>query len=57
MQALLAGPTGLSVRAATAVDSLSRTARQFSAVKRAIYSFDGSRRAFYEWLQREPPEG
>jgi hypothetical protein len=36
---------------------LDRTARQFPAVKRAIYSFNGSRRAFYEWLQREPPEG
>ena len=36
---------------------LDRTARQFVAVKRAIYSFNGSRRVFYEWLQREPPEG
>jgi sporulation and spore germination protein len=36
---------------------LDRTARQFSAVKRAVYSFNGSRRAFYEWLQREPPGG
>lgn len=36
---------------------LNRTAKQFPTVKRAIYSFDGSRRAFYEWLQREPPEG
>ncbi len=36
---------------------LDRTARQFPTVHRAIYSFDGSRRAFYEWLQREPPEG
>jgi Sporulation and spore germination len=36
---------------------LDRTARQFAGVKRAIYSFSGSRRAFYEWLQREPPAG
>jgi hypothetical protein len=36
---------------------LDRTARQFPAVKRAIYSFNGSRPAFYQWLQREPPEG
>ena len=36
---------------------LDRTARQFSSVKRAVYSFNGSQRAFYEWLQREPPEG
>jgi hypothetical protein len=34
---------------------LDRTARQFSAVKRAIYSFSGSRQAFCEWVQREPP--
>ena len=34
-----------------------RTAMQFPTVKRAIYSFNGSRQAFYEWLQREPPEG
>ena len=36
---------------------LDRTAGQFSAVKRAIYSFNGSRRAFYEWLQRAHPKG
>jgi hypothetical protein len=24
-------------------------------VRRAVYSFDGSVRAFYEWLQRSPP--
>jgi spore germination protein GerM len=36
---------------------LDRTARQFPAVKRAIYSFEGSRRAFYEWLQRPVPPG
>lgn len=34
---------------------LDRTARQFPGVKRAIYSFDGSSRTFYEWLQRGPP--
>lgn len=34
---------------------LDGTARQFATVERAVYSFDGSRRAFYEWLQREPP--
>lgn len=34
---------------------LDRTATQFHTVDRAVYSFDGSRRAFYEWLQREPP--
>lgn len=35
---------------------LDRTARQFPTVKRAVYSFDGSRHAFYAWLQREVPE-
>ena len=35
---------------------LDRTARQFPTVKRTIYSFNGSRHAFYEWLQREAPE-
>ncbi len=35
---------------------LDRTATQFRTVRRAVYSFDGSRRAFYEWLQRTAPE-
>ena len=34
---------------------LDRTALQFPTVRRAVYSFDGSARAFYEWLQRSPP--
>jgi hypothetical protein len=34
---------------------LDRTALQFQTVRRAVYSFDGSRRAFYEWLQRDVP--
>ena len=34
---------------------LDRTAKQFPAVTRAVYSFNGSRRAFYEWLQRDVP--
>lgn len=36
---------------------LERTATQFPTVDRTVYSFDGSRRAFYAWLQREAPEG
>jgi sporulation and spore germination protein len=36
---------------------LDRTVAQFPTLKRAVYSFDGSRQAFYEWLQREAPEG
>lgn len=35
---------------------LDRTAKQFRTVARTVYSFDGSPRAFYEWLQREPPQ-
>lgn len=34
---------------------LGRTARQFPTVRRAIYSFDGSVSAFYEWLQLSAP--
>ena len=34
---------------------LNRTARQFPTVKRAVYSFNGNRRSFYEWLQRSEP--
>ena len=34
---------------------LNRTARQFPSVTRAVYSFDGSVSAFYEWLQLDPP--
>jgi hypothetical protein len=34
---------------------LNRTAKQFPTVSRAVYSFDGNRRAFYEWLQLSPP--
>ena len=34
---------------------LDRTATQFPTVRRAIYSFNGSRTAFYEWLQLSSP--
>lgn len=34
---------------------LDRTARQFPSVRAAVYSFDGNRGRFYEWLQREAP--
>ena len=34
---------------------LDRTAKQFPTVKRTVYSFNGSRHAFYAWLQRETP--
>jgi hypothetical protein len=36
---------------------LDRTAKQFRTVTRTVYSFDGSRAAFYEWLQRAAPVG
>lgn len=35
---------------------LDRTARQFSTVKRTVYSFEGSRHACYEWLHGEARE-
>lgn len=34
---------------------LDRTAKQFRGVRAAVYSFEGSRAAFYEWLQRPVP--
>jgi hypothetical protein len=34
---------------------LNRTATQFPSVRRAVYSFNGSRRAFYQWLQLSAP--
>ena len=34
---------------------LDRTATQFASARRAVYSFDGSRRAFYDWLQLTAP--
>ena len=34
---------------------LNRTAKQFATVDRAVYSFEGSVNAFYNWLQMEPP--
>jgi len=38
-----------------ALAQLNTTARQFSSVRRAVYSFEGDRHAFYEWLQRGSP--
>ena len=35
--------------------ALDHTATQFASVKSAVYSFDGSVAAFYEWLQMVPP--
>jgi hypothetical protein len=34
---------------------LDRTVTQFPSVRRAVYSINGDPRAFYEWLQFEPP--
>ena len=34
---------------------LNHTAKQFDSVDRAVYSFEGSTNAFYNWLQMEPP--
>lgn len=35
---------------------LNKTATQFPSVRRAVYSINGDRRAFYQWLQLEMPE-
>jgi len=43
-----------SCGSALVLAQLDRTAKQFRAVRRTVYSFNGSRRAFYEWLQRSP---
>jgi hypothetical protein len=45
-----------SCGSAALLAQLDRTAKQFKAVKRTVYSFNGSNHAFYEWLQREAPE-
>ena len=37
--------------------SLDATATQFASVTSAVYSFNGSVAAFYEWLQLAPPTG
>lgn len=68
MAALLQGPTATEQRrgyggwfsartAGMLLAQLDRTATQFPTVRRAIYSFNGSRHAFYEWLQLSPPRG
>jgi spore germination protein GerM len=38
------------------LSQLDRTAQQFPAVDRTLYSFDGNVEAFYSWLQRVPPD-
>jgi spore germination protein GerM len=35
---------------------LDRTILQFPEIEEAVYSFEGDRDAFYEWLQRSAPE-
>lgn len=37
--------------------SLDTTAEQFASVNSAVYSFNGSVPAFYQWLQLAPPAG
>jgi hypothetical protein len=36
---------------------LDRTVTQFPTVRRGVYSLDGDRAAFYEWLGRSAPRG
>ncbi len=44
-----------SCGSATLLAQLDRTALQFPTVRRTVYSINGSRTAFYEWLQRSAP--
>ena len=44
-----------SCGSASLLAELDRTAKQFPSVDRAVYSFEGSKRAFYDWLQMELP--
>lgn len=46
-----------SCGSASLLAELKRTAKQFPTVERAVFSFEGSTTAFYNWLQREPPVG
>jgi hypothetical protein len=45
-----------SCGSASLLAQLDRTALQFEGADRVIYSFDGDRAAFYEWLQLSAPE-
>jgi hypothetical protein len=56
LRALLAGPTAAERRRGYGGWFSSKTATQFPSVRRAVYSFNRDRRAFYEWLQRNAPE-
>ena len=38
------------------MSQLDRTLGQFPAVERTLYSIEGDVEAFYEWLQRSPPD-
>ena len=44
-----------SCGSASLMSELTRTAKQFSTVDRVVFSFEGSVRAFYNWLQLDPP--
>lgn len=45
-----------SCGSAALLAQLDQTVLQFPEVDRVVYSFDGDRIAFYEWLQRSAPE-
>jgi hypothetical protein len=44
-----------SCGSASLLAELKPTAKQFPTVERAVLSFEGSTKAFYNWLQIEPP--
>ena len=45
-----------SCGSASLLAQLDQTVLQFPEIDRALYSFDGDREAFYEWLQLSSPE-
>jgi hypothetical protein len=47
---------GSSAGTAAFLAELDTTFKQFSTVRRTVYSLDGDVAAFYEWLQLSPPE-
>lgn len=44
-----------SCGSASLLAEIKKTAKQFATVDRVVLSLEGSKRAFYHWLQMEPP--
>jgi hypothetical protein len=54
LRAIIPGASS-SCGSALLLSQLDRTAKQFPRIRSVVYSFEGNRAAFYEWLQRETP--